>query len=145
MADRKATFETTKGNFVVELFETEAPITAGNFIDLAEKGFYNGLTFHRYVENFVIQGGDPIGNGTGGSGKNIPLEIVPGLKHDQAGVMAMARSSHPDSASSQFYFTLGPTPHLDGNYAVFGRVVSGVENVMALRQGDRMEKVTIGA
>jgi cyclophilin family peptidyl-prolyl cis-trans isomerase len=144
MADRKATFETNKGTFVAQLNETQAPITAGNFIHLAEKGFYDGLAFHRYVENFVIQGGDPDGDGTGGSGKNIPLEIVPELKHDQAGVMSMARSAHPDSASSQFYFTLKATPHLDGAYAVFGRVVSGLDVVLSLREGDRMQKVTIG-
>lgn len=143
MADRSASFETNKGSFTVKLYETDAPITAGNFIRLAEQGFYNGLTFHRYVANFVIQGGDPSGNGTGGSGRNIKLEVSPGLKHDAAGVMAMARSAHPDSASSQFYFTLGPTPNLDGSYAVFGRVTSGLDVVLSLRQGDRMNKVTV--
>lgn len=91
----------------------------------------------------MIQGGDPDGDGTGGSGKNIKLEIVPSLRHDQAGMMAMARSSNPDSASSQFYFTLKATPHLDGGYAVFGRVTEGLDNVLALREGDRMGKVTI--
>lgn len=143
MANRKATFETNKGTIVAQLDEADAPITTGNFIELAEKGFYDGLTFHRYVENFVIQGGDPRGDGTGGSGKQIPLEIAPNLKHDQAGVLAMARSTDPDSASCQFYFTLKETPHLDGSYAVFGRVVSGVDVVLALRKGDRMDKVTI--
>jgi peptidyl-prolyl cis-trans isomerase B (cyclophilin B) len=143
MADRTATFETNKGAFVAQLFETDAPTTTGNFIQLAEKGFYNGLTFHRYVEGFVIQGGDPSGDGTGGSGRNIPLEVSPKLKHDQAGVMAMARSPHPDSASSQFYFTLKATPHLDGDYAVFGRIVTGLDVMLSLRAGDRMDKVTI--
>ena len=143
MADRTASFETTKGNFTVQLFEAQAPITTGNFIELASKGFYDGLTFHRYVKNFVVQGGDPSGNGTGGSGKNIKLEIVPGLLHDTAGVMAMARSSAPDSASCQFYFTLQATPHLDGGYAVFGKVIEGLDNTLALREGDKMTKVTI--
>ncbi len=143
MADRTATFETNKGTFVSELHESQAPITTGNFIALAEKGFYDGLTFHRYVEGFVIQGGDPDGNGMGGSGRHIQLEVSPGLKHDAAGVMAMARSSDPNSASSQFYFTLAPTPSLDMGYAVFGRVTSGLDVIMSLREGDQMTKVTI--
>lgn len=143
MADRTATFETSKGTIVVQLAESEAPITTANFIDLAQKGFYNGLKFHRYVANFVVQGGDPDGNGTGGSGKHIKLEVTPSLKHDTAGTMAMARSAAPDSASSQFYFTLGSTPHLDMNYAVFGKTISGVENVLKLREGDTIDSVTI--
>ena len=143
MANRTAVMNTTKGLIRFELFEDKAPVTAQNFIDLAEKGFYNGLTFHRYEPGFVIQGGDPSGNGTGGSGRNIPLEIHKDLKHDVAGSVAMARSNHPDSASSQFYFTLKATPFLDGNYAVFGRVTEGLENVLNLRQGDRMTSVTI--
>ena len=140
---RTATFETTKGTIVADLAEEDAPGTTANFIELAEKGFYDGLTFHRYVAGFVVQGGDPSGNGTGGSGKHIKLEVSPGLKHDAPGVLAMARSASPDSASSQFYFTLAAAPHLDMGYAVFGRVTEGVDNVLALREGDRMTKVTI--
>jgi cyclophilin family peptidyl-prolyl cis-trans isomerase len=140
---RTATFETTKGTIVAELFDADAPITTSNFIELAEKGFYDGLTFHRYEPGFVIQGGDPDGNGTGGSGKMIKLEVTPKLKHDAAGTLAMARSAQPDSASSQFYFTLAPASFLDMNYAVFGRVVSGLDAVLALRVGDRMTSVTI--
>ena len=140
---RTATFETTKGVIVARLDEEDAPITTANFIELAQKGFYDGLTFHRYAPGFVIQGGDPSGNGTGGSGKHIKLEVSPKLKHDAAGVLAMARSQAPDSASAQFYFTLDAAPHLDMGYAVFGRVISGLDAVLALRQGDRMSKVTI--
>ncbi len=143
MADRTVTFETTKGRIVARLAEAEAPGTTANFIELAQKGFYDGLTFHRYAPGFVVQGGDPDGTGMGGSGKHIKLEVSPALKHDAAGVMAMARSQAPDSASSQFYFTLAAAPHLDGNYAVFGRVTEGLENVLALREGDRMTKVTV--
>ena len=143
MADRTVTFQTTKGPIVARLFEAQAPITTENFISLVQSGFYDGLTFHRYVPNFVIQGGDPSGNGTGGSGKNIKLEVSPDLKHDAAGVMAMARSASPDSASSQFYFTLAAAPHLDGGYAVFGKVMEGLDNVLALREGDRMTQVTV--
>lgn len=145
---RTATFDTTKGTIVAQLTEDDAPITTANFIELAEKGFYNGLTFHRYAPGFVIQGGDPDGNGMGGSGKNIKGEFKdngvpnPG-RHDSAGVLAMARSGNPDSASSQFYFTLAAAPHLDGGYAVFGKVTSGLEAVMALRQGDKINSVTI--
>src|SRR5437870_3987218 len=103
---RTAVIETNKGTIRFKLYEDEAPNTAANFIELAQKGFYNGLAFHRVVPNFVIQGGDPKGNGTGGSGKNIKLEVSSGLKHTD-GAVAMARSQHPDSASSQFYITIG--------------------------------------
>jgi cyclophilin family peptidyl-prolyl cis-trans isomerase len=143
MTDRKVTFETTKGQIVARLEETKAPVTTANFIGLVEKGFYNGLTFHRYAPGFVIQGGDPDGNGRGGSGTHIKLEVTKDLKHDGAGVLAMARSQDPDSASSQFYFTLGAAPHLDMGYAVFGKVISGLDAVKALREGDRMTSVTI--
>ncbi len=145
---RTATFDTTKGVIVAQLAEDDAPITVANFVELAQKGFYDGLTFHRYVAGFVIQGGDPSGNGSGGSGKNIKGEFQdngvpnPG-RHDAAGILAMARSGNPDSASSQFYFTLAAAPHLDSGYAVFGRVTEGLDNVLALREGDRMNKVTI--
>lgn len=140
---RTVTFQTNKGPIVAELYTEQAPGTTANFVGLAEKGFYDGLTFHRYVPGFVIQGGDPSGNGTGGSGTHIKLEVSPDLKHDGPGVLSMARSSDPDSASSQFYFTLAAAPHLDMNYAAFGRVTEGVENVLALRVGDRMESVTV--
>lgn len=145
MSDRTVTFQTTKGTIVATLFEAQAPITTANFIELAQKGFYNGLKFHRYVEGFVIQGGDPDGNGMGGSGKNIKLEVSPALKHDSAGVMAMARSASPDSASSQFYFTLAATPHLDMGYAVFGKITEGLDVLKQLRAGDVMQSVTIGS
>src|SRR5271168_3820626 len=110
--DPTVVMETTKGTIKIQVLKTDAPITSDNFLDLVQRGFYNGLTFHRYEPGFVIQGGDPKGNGTGGSGKNIKLEIAPRLKHDTAGVIAMARSANPDSASSQFYFTLAAAPHL---------------------------------
>ena len=132
---RTATFDTTKGTIVAQLAEDDAPITTANFIELAQKGFYNGLTFHRYVAGFVIQGGDPDGTGAGGSGKNIKGEFPtngvqnPG-KHDSAGVLAMARSGDPNSASSQFYFTLAAAPHLASGYAVFGKVTSGLDAVL---------------
>ena len=150
MANRKAVIETNKGQITIELYEDKAPITAGNFIDLVERGFYNGLTFHRYEPNFVIQGGDPKGNGTGGfvdpqtgRERRIKLEVSPELKHGEPGAVAMARSSAPDSASCQFYITLGPAAFLDMNYAVFGRVTDGMDVVKQLRSGDRMSSVTL--
>ena len=138
----KVKITTNKGVIIAEIFKDKAPITAGNFLDLVQSGFYDGLTYHRYVPGFVIQGGDPRGDGTGGSGKTIPLEIVPGLTHEPF-TLAMARSADPNSASSQYYITLAKTPHLDGQYAVFGRVVEGQDVVLNLREGDKMEKVEI--
>ena len=150
MANRKAIIETNKGQITVELYEDKAPITAGNFIDLIERGFYNGLKFHRYEPGFVIQGGDPRGNGTGGyvdpqtgRERRIKLEVSPELKHGEAGAIAMARSNNPDSASCQFYITLGPAAFLDMNYAVFGRVTDGMDVVNQLRAGDSMSSVTL--
>ena len=143
MANRTATLNTTQGVIKFELYEDLAPVTAQNFIGLAEKGFYNGLTFHRYEPGFCIQGGDPTGTGTGSSNKTIPLEVTPALKHDAAGVVAMARSQNPNSASCQFYITLAPASFLDMNYAVFGRVTEGLENVLKLRKGDKMTSVSV--
>jgi cyclophilin family peptidyl-prolyl cis-trans isomerase len=141
--NRTAIIETNKGTIKFVLNEDLAPVTAGNFIELAEKKFYDGLTFHRVEPGFVIQGGCPQGTGMGGSGKNIPLEVTPNLKHGEAGAVAMARSSAPNSASSQFYITLGPAAFLDGNYAVFGRVTEGLDVVKSIRIGDVMNSVTI--
>src|SRR5207253_10759532 len=129
------------GEIRIEFFPEDAPKTVANFVALAKKGFYNGLTFHRVVPNFVVQGGCPKGDGTGGPGHTIPAEFNT-QKHVR-GSVAMARSQHPDSAGSQFYICYGPTPHLDGNYTVFGRAVAGMEHVDRIRQGDRMASVTI--
>jgi peptidyl-prolyl cis-trans isomerase B (cyclophilin B) len=125
----------------VEFFPQDAPKTVENFVTLATKGFYNGLTFHRVVPGFVVQGGCPKGNGTGGPGYTIPAEFNAN-KHLR-GSLAMARSQHPDSAGSQFYITYGAQPHLDSSYTVFGKVTSGMEHVDRIRQGDKMKSVTI--
>ncbi len=130
--DPIALVETNQGNFKIKLFLKEAPITAGNFIKLVKQHFYDGLTFHRVVPGFVIQGGDPNGDGSGGPGWTIPLEIVKGLNHDRAGMVAMARTQDPNSAGSQFYITLAPAPSLDGKYAVFGQVIEGLNVVLAM-------------
>ena len=131
--------ETTQGVFKAELYG-DVKVTVQNFTDLVNRGFYNGLTFHRYEPGFVIQGGDPAGTGSGSSEKTIPLEIVEKYTHVE-GALGMARSSNPDSASCQFYVCLAPSHFLDKNYAVFGKVVEGFENVQKLRKGDKMTKV----
>jgi peptidyl-prolyl cis-trans isomerase B (cyclophilin B) len=141
--NRTAIIETSKGQIKVILNEDLAPITTANFIELAERKFYDGLKFHRVEKGFVIQGGCPYGSGTGGSGKTIPLEVNPNLKHGDAGALAMARSTDPNSASSQFYITLAPTDFLDGNYAVFGRVVEGMDVVRQIQVGDVMNRVYV--
>jgi len=129
------------GEIRMEFYPADAPKTVENFVTLAKKGFYNGLTFHRVVPDFVVQGGCPKGNGTGGPGYQIKAEFNK-QKHVR-GTMAMARSQDPDSAGSQFYICYGSTPHLDGQYTVFGHVVSGMELVDRIKQGDRMTSVTI--
>ena len=129
------------GEIRIEFFPADAPQTVENFVTLAKKGFYDGLTFHRVVPNFVVQGGDPKGTGTGGPGYTIKAEFNK-QKHLR-GTVAMARAQHPDSAGSQFYITYGPTPHLDGNYTVFGQVVSGMELVDKIQVGDKMKSVKI--
>lgn len=131
----------TGGEIRLEFYPTDAPKTVENFVVLAKKGFYNGLTFHRVVSDFVVQGGCPKGNGTGGPGYTIKAEF--NTQKHLRGAVAMARSQHPDSAGSQFYICYGPTPHLDGSYTVFGRVVAGMEHVDRIKQGDRMTSVTI--
>ena len=125
----------------IELYPDDAPKTVENFVTLAKKGYYDGLTFHRVVPNFVVQGGDPNGDGTGGPGYTIKAEFNQ-QKHVR-GSVAMARAQDPDSAGSQFYITYGPTPHLDGSYTVFGRVVAGIEHVDKIKQGDKMRTVAI--
>lgn len=125
-----AVFETTKGNFRIELFEDKAPLTTKNFITLANKGFYNGLIFHRVIDNFMIQGGDPKGNGTGGPGYTIPDEFNSSLKHAE-GVISMANAG-PNTGGSQFFITLKATPWLDNKHSVFGKVIEGMEVVRAI-------------
>ena len=126
-----AVFETSMGTFKVELFEDKAPRTAQNFISLVNKGFYNGLIFHRVIDGFMIQGGDPKGNGTGGPGYVIPDEFHKDLKHTGAGILSMANAG-PNSGGSQFFITLDATPWLDGKHAIFGKVVEGLDVVKAI-------------
>ena len=129
------------GEIRMEFYSADAPKTVENFVTLAKKGFYNGLKFHRVVPDFVVQGGCPKGNGTGGPGYQIKAEFNK-QKHLR-GTVAMARSQDPDSAGCQFYICYGATPHLDGQYTVFGKVVTGMELVDRIKQGDRMTSVAI--
>ena len=124
----KVIFTTNKGVFVAEIFEDKAPNTAKNFLDLVNKGFYDGIIFHRVIDGFMIQGGDPTGTGMGGPGYKIKDEFGEGLKHDDEGVLSMANAG-PDTGGSQFFITLRDCPWLDGKHAVFGKVTKGMEVV----------------
>lgn len=139
---RQAIIQTEKGDITVELYGEETPLTVANFVKLAQAGFYKGLTFHRVVPGFVIQGGDPKGNGSGGPGYAIKREVSPKLKHVE-GALAMARASDPDSAGSQFYITLAPTPQLDGGYAVFGKVIKGMDVAKKIAVGDKIKDIVV--
>jgi len=143
---RKAIINTAKGTITAELYGDKAPLTVANFVKLAKAKFYDGLTFHR-VENkdpkfALIQGGDPAGNGTGGPGYSIKLEIAKDLKHVE-GALAMARSQDPDSAGSQFYITNVAIPQLDGQYAVFGKVTQNLDVSKKIAVGDKIISITI--
>ena len=131
MANRHAQFTTSLGSFQIELFEGRAPVTTKNFIDLVEKGYYDGLVFHRVMEGFMLQGGCPNGDGRGGPGYTIADEFHEELTHDSEGVLSMANSG-PNSGGSQFFVTLAATDWLDGKHAVFGKVVEGIETVRSI-------------
>jgi len=137
---KKAVIETEKGNIVIELFEKDAPNTVANFESLIKKGFYNGLSFHRVIPGFVIQGGCPHGTGTGGPGYKIKCEINPN-KHVR-GSLSMAHAGK-DTGGSQFFICYDAFPHLDGLHTVFGKVLEGMEVVDTIKQGDKIKEVTI--
>ncbi len=137
---RIAHIQTAKGEIVIELFDETAPLTVSNFIYLARRGYFDGLTFHRREEGFVIQGGDPSGNGTGGPGYRFADELNDSYTYER-GIVAMANAG-PNTNGSQFFVMLGDTP-LPKNYSVFGRVISGMEAVDAIKVGDKMDTVTI--
>jgi peptidyl-prolyl cis-trans isomerase B (cyclophilin B) len=137
---KKAVIETDKGNIELVLFEKDAPNTVKNFEKLANSGFYNGLKFHRVISDFMIQGGCPKGNGTGGPGYTIKCEINR-QKHG-TGALSMAHAGK-DTGGSQFFITHSPQPHLDGKHTVFGKVEKGMEVVNKIKQGDVMRKVYV--
>lgn len=138
--DLVAVIDTSQGTIEVELNHRAAPITVANFVNLAMRGFYDGLSFHRYVRNFMIQGGDPQGDGSGGPGYRFRGEII--LHHNRPGIISMANSG-PGTDGSQFFITHLATPHLDGLHSVFGRVTAGMASVNALRRGDVINSIVI--
>jgi len=153
MANPTITIETNHGTITAEMFMDHAPETAANFVELAKKGYYDGIIFHRVIEGFMIQGGDPTGTGRGGPGYQIDDEFGDGLGHTQAGILSMANAG-PNTGGSQFFITLAATPWLDGKHAVFGKVTGGLDVVTKIGKvetdrGDRpveqvvMEKVTV--
>jgi peptidyl-prolyl cis-trans isomerase B (cyclophilin B) len=144
-----ATLDTDRGVIVVELYESVAPKTVANFEKLSKDGFYNNLTFHRVEPGFVVQGGDPAGNGTGGPGYEVPAEISK-TEHHLRGTIAMARTGdnvNPErkSSGSQFYICLAPAPFLDGQYTLFGGVIDGMKVVDQIKVGDHIKKVTLSS
>ncbi len=142
MSDIRILLKTGKGDIEATLFATKAPITAANFLNLSQRGFYDGLTFHRVIPDFMVQGGDPKGTGGGGPGYTFEDEVKTGLKHDKPGIFSMANSG-PATNGSQFFITHVPTPWLDGKHTVFGEVTKGQDVVNAIKQGDKIVKIEI--
>ncbi len=139
---KKAIIQTKKGDIELELFEKDAPNTVANFVKLINEGFYDGLTFHRVIPNFVIQGGCPKGNGTGGPGYTIKCETEGNPNKHGTGALSMAHAGK-DTGGSQFFITHSPQPHLDGVHTVFGKVTKGMDVVNKIQAGDVMEKVIV--
>ncbi len=140
--DINITMKTSKGAIKIRMFAADAEVTCASFLSLASKGYYNDLVFHRVIANFMIQGGDPTGTGTGGPGYKFECECKPHLKHDKPGILSMANAG-PNTNGSQFFVTHGPTPHLDGKHTVFGEVTEGQDVVDAIQQGDKIETIEI--
>ena len=137
-----AEIETSKGNIRIELHAEQAPLTVANFVNLAQRGYFDGLTFHRVIDDFMVQGGDPTGTGRGGPGYRFEDEVVAELKHDAPGVLSMANAG-PGTNGSQFFITHVATPWLDGKHTVFGRVIEGRDVVDSVGQGDTMTAVKV--
>jgi peptidyl-prolyl cis-trans isomerase B (cyclophilin B) len=140
----KAEMITDKGTMLIEFYDAETPIAVKNFVDLSKKGFYDGLTFHRVIPDFMIQGGDPQGTGRGGPGYTIKCEVKAEKQYHDRGVLSMAHAGR-DTGGSQFFIchSRNNTAHLDGNHTCFGKVVEGVDTVDLIRQGDKIQKITI--
>lgn len=143
-SDVKAVMETSKGTIHLDLFEDKTPVTVANFVNLAQRGYYDGLKFHRVIADFMIQGGCPLGTGTGGPGYKFRDEFDPSLRHDRPGILSMANAG-PGTNGSQFFITHVPTPHLNGKHTVFGAVISDADQavVNAIQMGDTITKITI--
>ena len=143
MSDIRIIVKTSKGDIKGTLFASKTPITVANFLNLAKHGYYNEITFHRVLPDFMIQGGDPTGTGRGGPGYTFEDECRTDLKHDKAGIFSMANTGRPASNGSQFFITHVPTPWLDGKHSVFGEVTEGQDVVNAITQGDKILKIEI--
>ncbi len=142
MDDIKITIQTSKGDINITLFPDDAPITVTSFLNLASRNFYDGLSFHRVIDNFMIQGGCPLGTGTGDPGYKFECECKPHRKHDKPGILSMANAG-PNTNGSQFFITHLPTPHLDGKHTVFGEVTEGQDVVNSIAGGDLIKTITI--
>lgn len=142
MSNPVVEMKTNKGTMKLELFATDAPGTVENFVSLINKNFYNGLTFHRVINDFMVQGGCPDGNGSGGPGYTIKCETGPNKPKHQRGSLSMAHRG-PNTGGSQFFICHSPQPHLDGKHTVFGKVIEGLDVLDAIRQGDKMESVKV--
>jgi len=140
----KVRISTAKGQMIAELYDNETPLTVNNFKDLIDKGFYNGLNFHRVLPDFVIQGGCPIGNGSGGPGYNIPCEVDADKQYHDRGVLSMAHAGR-NTGGSQFFIchSRNNTSHLDRNHTCFGKVVEGLDVIDSIQQGDKIMEITI--
>ena len=136
------TMTTSKGPIKILMFAADTEVTCASFLNLASRGFYDGIVFHRVIPNFMIQGGDPTGSGMGGPGYKFECECKPHLKHDKPGILSMANAG-PNTNGSQFFVTHGPTPHLDGKHTVFGEVTEGQDIVDAIGQGDTIDSIEI--
>ena len=142
MKDIRIIVKTDKGDIEGVLYPSKAPVTVANFLNLAKRGYYNGLKFHRVIPDFMIQGGDPTGTGSGGPGYRFEDECTPELKHDKPGIFSMANAG-PGTNGSQFFITHVPTPWLDGKHTVFGSVTKGQDIVNAVAQGDKIQSIEI--
>ena len=141
----KAEMRTNKGTMTIEFFDKDAPQTVANFVKLAQSGYYDGVVFHRVIPNFMIQGGDPTGTGSGGPGYNIPDELTGDNQYHDRGVLSMANTGRPNSGGSQFFICHNRqgTAHLDRKHTVFGKVVDGLDVIDQIRQGDKIESIAV--
>ena len=142
MNDTKITLHTTAGDIAATFYSSKTPLTCANFLNLAKHGYYDGIAFHRVIPNFMIQGGDPTGTGSGGPGYKFADEFHSELRHRSPGIFSMANAG-PGTNGSQFFITHGATPHLDGKHSVFGQVTNGQEVVDKIKQGDKITSITI--
>jgi peptidyl-prolyl cis-trans isomerase B (cyclophilin B) len=141
-SDIRIVMKTDKGDIEATLFASQVPMTTANFLNLASRGYYDGITFHRVIANFMIQGGDPTGTGSGGPGYKFGDEFAPELRHDKPGIFSMANAG-PGTNGSQFFITHGPTPHLDDKHSVFGAVTAGQDVVDSIAKGDTIRSIAI--